>query len=142
MSLNNIEAFHWQAPLFSELHTQFTTVHTWQEKYRLLMQLGRQLPDYPIILKIELYAIKGCESRTWLAHQEIDGRHLFLADSEARIMKGLLVILLSLCHNKKSAELKTIDFKKNLEEFGLLGYLSVSRGNGLMSLISQIKQVI
>jgi len=113
----------------------------WQSKYRLLMQLGKKLPSIPEKMRQNEWLVKGCESRAWLLHyyDSANNKHYFLLDSEARIVKGLLAIMLSFINGLSQQELKQLDLQRAFDALNLKPYLSQSRSNGLNAMIMRIK---
>lgn len=113
----------------------------WQTKYRILMQLSKKLPVIPEKLKQPALLVKGCESRAWLMHyhDKTEDRHYFVLDSEARIVKGLMAIMLSMVNGLSSAELSKLNLTELFEQLKLKPYLSQSRGNGLTAMAEKIK---
>ena len=116
----------------------------WQTKYRLLMQLGKNLPALPEKMRQVEYLVRGCESRAWLLHYQepVSGKHYFVLDSEARIVKGLLAIMLCFVNGKTSAELAELDLSRHFDALNLRPYLSQSRGNGLTMMMQRIQSSI
>jgi len=114
----------------------------WQQKYRLLMQLGKALPPLPDTLKRDELLVAGCESAAWLCHQQQDGRHYWGFDSEARIIKGVIAALLSQLNGLTHEELQRLDVEALYQQLGLAQGLSPSRNNGVAAVIRQIKQVL
>jgi cysteine desulfuration protein SufE len=116
----------------------------WQSKYRLLMQLGKKLPALPEKMRQTEYLVRGCESRAWLLHyhDEQQDKHFFVLDSEARIVKGLLAVMLSLVNGMSSTELQQFELQKAFDTLNLKPYLSQSRGNGLSAMVQRIKAVV
>ncbi|WP_076540780.1 SufE family protein [Shewanella sp. UCD-KL21] len=112
----------------------------WQDKYRQIMLVGKALPPLDDAFKLESAQVKGCESQAWLYHKAIDGKHFFCADSDSRIVKGLIAILLYATHTKTSAAINAFDLTEYFEQLGLSGQLSPSRTNGLTALANAIKQ--
>lgn len=113
----------------------------WQSKYRVLMQLGKKLPVMPEKMKQQELLVKGCESRAWLLHyhDKTDDRHYFVLDSEARIVKGLMAIMLCLVNGMTTQELCKFDLCQQFDQLNLKQYLSQSRGNGLTAMAGKIK---
>lgn len=113
----------------------------WQSKYRVLMQLGKKLPPIPEKMKQPELLIRGCETRAWLMHyhDKTDDKHYFVLDSEARIVKGLMAIMLCLVNGMTSAELSKFDLSQKFDQLNLKPYLSQSRGNGLNAMAQRIK---
>lgn len=113
----------------------------WQSKYRLLMQLGKKLPGIPEKIRHTENLVRGCESRAWLMHyhDHTTGKHYFLMDSEARIVKGLLAIMLSFVNGLTDQEFKQLDLQHAFDALNLKPYLSQSRSNGLTAMLLRIK---
>ncbi len=122
-----------------ELLLSFENANNWQERYRQIMLLGKTLPKLDDEFRIERAQVRGCESNAWLYHQKIDNKHYFIADSDARIVKGLVALLLAACHGKSSEEIATFDIEGYFDQLGLTGQLSPSRTNGLFALAKAIK---
>ncbi len=119
--------------------TQFTQARDWQEKYRHIMLLGKALPKLDESLKQESAQVRGCESNTWLYHKQIEGKHYFVADSDARIVKGLIALLLAACQGQTSEQIGRLNIPDYFKQLGLEGQLSPSRTNGLYALANSIK---
>jgi cysteine desulfuration protein SufE len=113
----------------------------WQSKYRVLMQLGKKLPPIPEKMKQPELLVKGCETRAWLMHyhDKTADKHYFVLDSEARIVKGLMAIMLCLVNGMTTAELRKFDLSHKFDQLNLKPYLSQSRGNGLNAMAERIK---
>ncbi|WNO61192.1 SufE family protein [Rheinheimera sp. MMS21-TC3] len=116
----------------------------WQSRYRVLMQLGKKLPALPEKMKQTDLLVKGCESRAWLLHYHdpANDKHFFILDSEARIVKGLMAIMLCQINGMSTAELASFDLTQLFDELNIKPYLSQSRGNGLTAMIQHIKSCI
>ncbi|MDV5226457.1 cysteine desulfurase sulfur acceptor subunit CsdE [Providencia manganoxydans] len=123
-----------------EMIEQFSTQKAWEDKYRLLIQLARQLPVLTEEQKQQTQEVKGCENRVWIgARLNDDQTFHFYGDSEGRVVKGLFALLLAAVEQKNSQEILAIDFKEILNKTGLTGQLSESRQNGIASLITTIQ---
>lgn len=137
--LPNEVDFHYLVQDADTLLARFTKAANWQERYRQIMLLGKELPNISTELRIDIAQVKGCESDAWLYHREEHGRHYYLADSDARIVKGLIGLLLGACHGKTRDEIHAFDPHAYFEQLGLAGQLSPSRTNGLNALAKAIK---
>ncbi|MCF1439274.1 MAG: SufE family protein [Shewanella sp.] len=115
------------------------TANNWQEKYREIMLMGKLLPSLSREFHTDEAQIRGCESKAWLYHTRFDDQHYFLADSEARIVKGLAALLLAECQGASRDELQLFDIQNYFSALGLKGQLSPSRTNGLMALANQMQ---
>ena len=127
-----------QQAIFAEVAQQ----RDWQQKYRLLMQLGKALPPLPDALKCDELLVAGCESAAWLCHQQQDGRHYWGFDSDARIIKGVITALLSQLNGLQANELKAIDIHALYQQLGLAQGLSPSRSNGVAAVLLRIQQAL
>lgn len=117
------------------LRQTFGALKQWEDKYRQLIMLGKQLPTLSDEQKAQAQEIAGCENRVWLGHtRNDDGTLHFYGDSEGRIVRGLLAVLLSAIDGKSPAQLLAQDPLTLFDELGLRSQLSASRGQGLTAL--------
>lgn len=116
---------------------EFKDVSDWEERYKKLISMGKAMKDMPEDLKIEANKVKGCQSQVWLHAKLVGDKVNFEADSDATIVKGIIALLVHIYTNSTPEEiLKTKpDF---LDEIGLRQHLSMSRANGLSSMVKQI----
>ena len=117
----------------------FAMYDEWLDKYEYLIELGKNLGDFPEEKKTEDRLIKGCQSRVWLDCEVKDGRLFFTADSDAIITKGIISLLIGVYSGRTPDEIASDDFSF-VEQIGLKENLSPTRANGLVSMISTIKQ--
>ncbi|MER5000530.1 cysteine desulfurase sulfur acceptor subunit CsdE [Providencia stuartii] len=123
-----------------EIIEQFSAQKAWEDKYRLLIQLARQLPTLTDEQKQQTQEVKGCENRVWIGARLNDGQTFhFYGDSEGRVVKGLFAILLAAVEQKNSQAILAVDFEDILNRTGLSGQLSESRQNGIAALITTIR---
>ncbi|MFQ1016684.1 cysteine desulfurase sulfur acceptor subunit CsdE [Gilliamella sp. BG7] len=121
----------------------FAKQHNWQDRYRQLVILAKQLPDFPDEQKTAQNQVNGCENRVWLTYQKrTDDTYVFSGDSEGRIVKGLLAVLISIANHKTAQQIAAIDFQSVLHELKITDELSQSRLQGLTKLIERIKSVV
>ncbi|MCW8332359.1 cysteine desulfurase sulfur acceptor subunit CsdE [Vibrio paucivorans] len=111
----------------------------WEERYRQVIQWGKKLPKMPEELKSDQVTVSGCESTVWLVSENIDGKWYFCADSDARIVRGLIAIVLAAYEGKSSEEIAAFNIDEYFDLLGLVAHLSPSRGNGLKAIVEQIK---
>ncbi len=123
-----------------EIIEDFSMLEEWMDKYSYLIDLGRNLDDYPQELKTEDRLIKGCQSRVWLNCELKDGALFFTADSDAIITKGIIALLISVYSGRPREEIAADDFLW-IEEIGLKENLSPTRAGGLVSMIETIKRM-
>lgn len=117
----------------------FSGCDTPQQKYEKIIELGRQLPPYPIEFKTSECIVKGCQSTMYLKVELIDSKMQFQAFSDALISAGLAALLVSI-YNDESPEAVLTCPPAILEELGIHASLSPSRANGLASLFQRMKQ--
>ena len=123
-----------------ELHEQLAPLKGWQDKYRQIMLLGKVLPALPQALKTEDARLQGCESSVWLHHyyDEETMKLYFTADSDARVIRGLIALVLVSLSGKTPGQIEEVDLQGWFKELDLFNHLSPSRGNGLRAIISEI----
>ncbi|MCK6262545.1 cysteine desulfurase sulfur acceptor subunit CsdE [Vibrio sp. ZSDE26] len=113
----------------------------WEDRYRQVIQWGKKLPKMPEEFKTDSVTVAGCESKVWLVSKQLDGVWSFCADSDARIVRGLIALVLAAFDGKTSQQISEFDVDGYFESLGLLSHLSASRGNGLKAIVEQIKSV-
>ncbi|SNY75680.1 cysteine desulfurase sulfur acceptor subunit CsdE [Enterobacter sp. CC120223-11] len=117
------------------LRDLFTPLTQWEDKYRQLILLGKQLPALSEEFKAQAQEIAGCENRVWLGFTRLpQGALHFYGDSEGRIVRGLLAVLLTTIEGKTADQLKASDPLAFFDELGLRAQLSASRSQGLNAL--------
>lgn len=123
----------------NEIIETFSMYDEWLDKYEYLIDLGKNLEEYPEEEKTEDKLIKGCQSRVWLDSKVEDGRIWFKADSDAIITKGIISLLIGVYSGRTPAEIAGDDFSF-IEKIGLKENLSPTRANGLVSMIDTIRK--
>jgi len=107
-----------------------------EERYRLLIELGRRLEPMPDALKTEATRVRGCSSSTWVYPTPTpDGRLHFLADSNAAITKGIVALVLAAVQDRPAAEVAAMDIAGRLAPFNLTRELSSNRTQGIPNMI-------
>jgi len=119
----------------------FTTAAGWEQRARLLMQWGERLVPLTDEEKSEANRVHGCESQVWLVAREQDGRWRFAAGSDARLIRGLLALLLVRVEGLSNAELQQLDLPGWFNQLGLGRQLSPSRSNGLNAVLQRMAQL-
>lgn len=117
---------------------EFSMFDEWLDKYEYLIDLGKNLEEYPQEKKTDDKLIKGCQSRVWLDYTVDDGRLFFKADSDAIITKGIISLLIGVYSGRTAKEIASDDFSF-IEKIGLKENLSPTRSNGLVSMIATIR---
>jgi cysteine desulfuration protein SufE len=124
-----------------EVRDNFTFLDDWEERYKFILELGRQLPDMPDVHKVPENVIHGCQSQAWIQHRIVDGRLYFMLDSDAHIVRGLIAIVMSALNAKPPETIATYDIDALFGELDLLRHLSATRGNGLRAMVMRIKGI-
>jgi cysteine desulfuration protein SufE len=112
-----------------------------EDRYRLLIDLGRELEPMPDALKTDATKVRGCSASVWVyPTQGDDGRLHFLADSNAAITKGIVALILAAVQDKPAAEVAAMDVTQALAPFELGKHLSANRTQGVPNMIALVKQ--
>jgi cysteine desulfuration protein SufE len=111
-----------------------------EDRYRLLIDLGRQLEPMPEALKTDATKVRGCSASVWVYPTAKDGRLHFLADSNAAITKGIVALILSSVQDRPAAEVASLDINEALAPFELSKHLSANRTQGVPNMIALIHE--
>jgi len=111
-----------------------------EDRYRLLIDLGRELEPMPDALKTDATKVRGCSADVWVYPTEATGRLHFLADSNAAITKGIVALVLSAVQDRPAAEVARTDVAEALAPFELSKHLSANRTQGVPNMIALVKQ--
>ncbi|WP_228242926.1 SufE family protein [Porphyrobacter sp. GA68] len=109
------------------------------ERYRLLIELGRELEPMPDALKTDATLVRGCSAQVWVYPTPAGDRLHFLADSNAAITKGIVALVIAAVQDKPAADVAAMDIAGALAPFGLEKQLSSNRTQGVPNMISLIK---
>lgn len=110
------------------------------ERYRLLIELGRELDEMPQALKTDATLVRGCSASVWVYPTSQDDKLHFLADSNAAITKGIVALVLSAVQDRPAGEVAAMDIAKALESFDLKNQLSSNRTQGVPNMIALVKE--
>ena len=122
--------------------TLFSNTKSWDSRHRQIMLLGKQLERLDKSARNEQALISGCESLAWLvARKSDDNVFHFQADSDAKIIRGLLFIILAAFDKKTAAQISAFDIESYFKTLGLIQHLSPSRGNGILAIVDKIKEI-
>jgi cysteine desulfuration protein SufE len=112
-----------------------------EDRYRLLIDLGRQLDPMPDALKTEATKVRGCSASVWVYPTTTeDGRLHFLADSNAAITKGIVALILSAVQDKPAEEIAHMNVTEALAPFELRKHLSANRTQGVPNMIALVRE--
>ncbi len=129
MSINEIQ---------DQIIEEFSELDDWMDKYQLLIDLGSEQEPLPEEYKTDSNLIEGCQSRVWLQADEVDGRLVFQAESDALIVKGIVSLLVQVLSGHTAEEIVDADLYF-IEEIGLKEHLSPTRSNGLVAMVKQMR---
>lgn len=117
---------------------EFSDFDDWMDKYQMLIDLGNDLEPLDEKYKTEQNLIDGCQSRVWLQCDDVDGKLVFTADSDALIVKGIISLLVRVLSGQTPKDILDADLYF-IDRIGLREHLSPTRSNGLLAMIKQIK---
>jgi cysteine desulfuration protein SufE len=130
-------------PSIDRIKADFLYLDDWEDRYKYVIELGRELPPFDEAYRTEEYKVRGCVSQVWLksfASGEGEERKIsYLGDSDALIVRGLIAIALAIFSNKPAREIARIDASSVLRELHLLEHLSPQRSNGFTAMIARIR---
>jgi cysteine desulfuration protein SufE len=125
----------------AELKDEFELLGDWEERYRYVIELGRELKPLSDAERSDANKVRGCASQVWLVTEpRSDGALSFRGDSDAHIVRGLIAILLRLFSGRPAKDILAFDAKAAFEDLGLTGALSSQRSNGLASMVARIRR--
>ena len=117
---------------------RFNQYNDWEDRYKELIKIGKNLDDLPVEFQVEKFQIKGCQSKVWLRPQYKNGVVEFFATSDAVLVKGIVGLLVEAYSHATPDEI--ISYKDDfLKDIGITDHLSMNRTNGLASMLKQIK---
>ena len=120
-----------------QIKEEFESLSSWEDRYAHIIRLGKTLPKLPEEHRLEENKIRGCQSQVWLFPELVEGKIIFHADSDASIVKGIISLLVKVYSNATPDEI--LSLKPDwLDDIGLRQHLSMSRANGLSSMLKQI----
>ena len=111
-----------------------------EDRYRLLIDLGRALEPMPDALKTDATMVRGCSASVWVYPTLADGRLHFLADSNAAITKGIVALILSAVQDRPASEVARMDVHEALAPFELKKHLSANRTQGVPNMIALVRE--
>lgn len=119
----------------------FHNAASWEQRARLLMQWGERLPALSDEDKVDANRVHGCESQVWLVGALRDGHWQFAASSDARLIRGLVALLLARVNGLSADELQQVDLPQWFNQLGLSRQLSPSRSNGLNAVLQRMNEL-
>jgi cysteine desulfuration protein SufE len=128
---------------FDEIVDNFELFDDWEDRYRYVIELGREMAPLPDSYKTDTWKVDGCVSQVWLVpdvQRDATGRDClsFRGDSDAMIVRGLIAVLRALYCGRPLAEVPQIDAHAELARLGLDQHLSSQRSNGLKAMVRRL----
>ena len=125
----------------TDLVDEFDLLGDWEERYRYVIELGKELEPLSDAERNEVNKVRGCASQVWLVtERQEDGSLRFRGDSDAHIVRGLIAVLLRLLSGRRPTDILAFDSKAAFDRLGLAGHLSAQRSNGLASMVQRIRR--
>ena len=121
-----------------EIIEEFAMFDDWMQKYDYLIELSKDIPLISEEYRLNENLIKGCQSKVWLHARQIDGKVIYTADSDAIITKGIAALLIRVLSAQKAEDILENEMYF-IDAIGLKEHLSMTRSNGLVSMIKQMK---
>lgn len=132
-------------PTKNQLLNNFISCNNWEDKYMYIMDLGNNLPTFPEMFRTNKYLINGCQSYTWIAlikhkknYNNKNNAITFYGDSDAAIVKGIIVIIFSLYQNLDIQSIINFNAQPFLNQIKLNQHLTLSRSQGIHSILQAI----
>ena len=122
----------------SDIISEFSMFDDWTEKYEYLIELGKSVPKIKDEEKKDENLIKGCQSRVWLFVEKKEDYIIYTADSDAIITKGIIALLIRVFSNQKAENIANSNLHF-IDKIGLKEHLSITRANGMLSMLKQMK---
>ncbi len=124
-----------------EVVENFSLFDDWEDRYRYLIDIGRELPQMDEALKTDASLVRGCTSRVWLVPDILDGVLTFQADSDAHIVRGLVALLMASYNGRTLEEVRDIDINAMFKEIGMDQHLSANRRSGFYSMVERLRAI-
>ena len=121
------------------IRDDFAFLDDWEDRYRYVIELGRELPEFPESARTEANKVRGCVSQVWIEDGLDDNRFWLRGDSDSHLVKGLVAIATALYAGKTPAEALDVDAGAIFRELGLEAHLTPQRSNGVRSMIERIR---
>jgi cysteine desulfuration protein SufE len=123
----------------ADIHEEFDFLDS-DERYRLLIELGRELEPMPAALKTEATLVRGCSAQVWVYPTGDAEKLHFLADSNAAITKGIVALVIAAVQDRPAAEVAAMDVAEALAPFDLRNQLSSNRTQGVPNMIALVRE--
>ncbi|MBN7785621.1 SufE family protein [Ponticoccus gilvus] len=124
---------------FEAVVEDFEFLEDWEDRYRMVIEMGKAMEPLPEALKVPATKVEGCASQVWLHMTPDAGVFHFHGESDALIVKGLIALLHRLYDGLPLSEVPAVDARAELGRLGLHDHLSAQRSNGLRAMIERIR---
>ncbi|MFQ5563724.1 MAG: SufE family protein [Parvularculaceae bacterium] len=141
LALGVSAAYFLQMASFEDIKQDFAFLDAWDDRYKYLIDLGRNLEPYPEQVRDDAHKVRGCASQVWFFAEHENGALVFYGDSDAHIVKGLIAVLFALYSGKTPREIVDIDPESALAPLDLKDHLTPQRSNGLVSMVKRIRNI-
>ena len=126
---------------FEAIVEDFEFLDDWEDRYAMVIDLGKQMPPLDAALKVPATKVDGCASQVWLVPQVEGGIFRFQGDSDALIVRGIIAVLGTLYNGVPAAEVGKVDAQAELGRLKLEEHLSGQRTNGLRAMVERIRKL-
>ena len=131
MGLNEIQ---------DQIIDEFAALEDSLDKYELLIRHGALMPAMDNKFRIDKYAIKGCQSKLWIASEVIDGNMIFHADSDSKIVRGMAAVVIKVVNSHSPDQVAKAELYF-INKIGLQNHLSPVRANGITTIVKRIHEL-
>ena len=126
-------------PPIATIIENFEFIDDWEERYRYVIELGREMPPLPDEFHTDANKVQGCASQVWLDSRVEEARLRLRGDSDAHIVRGLVALMVALYDGKTPKEAAQTDAYALYSKLGLAEHLTPQRSNGLRSMVQRIR---
>lgn len=130
-------------PSLEDVLDGFEFLDDWEDRYAFIIDMGKQLPEFPEESRTENNYVHGCQSQVWLIshYDETSGKLYLLIDSDAMIVRGLAAMIIIALNGKSPRDLLATDIDELFERLDLFRHISPTRGNGLRAMVGKIRDI-
>ena len=130
---------------FEDIADNFELFDDWEDRYRYVIDLGKELPPLAEDRRTDTSKVEGCASQVWLVPdvriEEGEEKLFFEGDSDAMIVRGLIGVLIALISGQRLADIREMDIRAQLARLHLDQALSAQRSNGLRAMVQRIEDI-
>lgn len=127
----------------ADLVSDFALLDDWEDRYRYVIELGRDLEPIDEAARNDVNKVRGCASQVWLQtsveQNAEDPKLAFAGDSDAHIVRGLIAILFAVYSGRRASEILALDALDTFRKLGLHEHLTPQRSNGFASMVERIR---